>query len=43
MPETANNSSARARQLGCPTIGVRQVRPEFVGYGEGIDNRGDIR
>jgi len=42
MPETANNSSVKARQLGCPAIGVRQVRPEFVGYGEGMDNRNDI-
>ena len=42
MPETANNLNVKARQLGCPAIGVRQVRPAFAGYGEGMDNRRDI-
>jgi len=41
MPETANNSSVKARQLCCPAIGVRQVRSKFAGFGEGSDNRRD--
>ena len=41
MPETANYSSVKARQLGCPTIGVRQVRFTLAGFGEGSDNRSD--
>ncbi len=41
MPETANNSSVKARQLLGPAIGARQVRPRPTGYGEGSDNRRD--
>ena len=43
MPETANTSSVKARQLCCPTIGVRQVLPRLAGFGEGSDNRSDTR
>ena len=41
MPETANNLIVKARQLSCPAIGVRQVRPNLAGFGEGRDNRRD--
>ncbi len=41
MPETANTPSVKARQLSCPAIGVRQVRPHLVGFGEGGNNRSD--
>ena len=41
MPETANNSSVKARQLAVPTIGVSQVRLNLTGFGEGIHNRSD--
>ena len=41
MPETANNSSVKARQLCRPAIGVRQVRLRPAGFGEGSDNRSD--
>jgi hypothetical protein len=41
MPETANNSSVKARQLFGPAIGVRQVRSHPAGFGEGRDNRSD--
>ena len=35
MPETANNSSVKARQLRCPAIDVRQVDSHSAGSGEG--------
>jgi hypothetical protein len=41
MPETSDNLDVRARQLWCPAIGVRQVRPRLVGFGEGRDGRSD--
>jgi len=41
MPETANNPSVKARQLCYPAIGVRQVRSQSAGFGEGSDNRDD--
>ena len=41
MPKTANNSSAKARQLRRPAIGVSQVHPKPLGFGEGRDNRSD--
>jgi hypothetical protein len=41
MPETANNLNTKARQLCCPTIGVRQVGPPRAGVGEGRYNRTD--
>jgi len=41
MPETASNPSVKARQLGCPAIGVCQVRPRLAGFGEGCYNRSD--
>jgi hypothetical protein len=41
MPETANHLDVKARQLCCPAIDVRQVRPKFAGFGEGRDNRSD--
>jgi hypothetical protein len=41
MPETANNLNVKARQLGCPAIGVRQVGPRLAGSGAGSYNRPD--
>ena len=41
MPETANNSSVKARQLACPAIGVCQVRRKPDENGESSDNRRD--
>jgi hypothetical protein len=41
MPETANNLLEKARQLSCPAMGVRQVRPNLVGFGESSDSRSD--
>jgi hypothetical protein len=38
MPETANNSSVKARQLRCPAIGVCPVGPYSAGSGEGSHN-----
>ena len=42
MPETANNLGVKARQLRCPTIGVRQVRPGRARFGEGNHSRSDV-
>jgi len=41
MPETANNSSVKARQLFGPAIGVRQVRSSAIESGEGSYRRSD--
>ena len=41
MPETANNSSVKARQLACPAIDVSPVRLDSTGSGKGRDNRSD--
>jgi hypothetical protein len=41
MPETANNSSVKARQLRCPAIGVCQVRSSAMDAGEGVYRRSD--
>ena len=41
MPETANNSSAKARQLRGPATGMSQVRPNPQGFGEGSDSGSD--
>ena len=41
MPETANNSSVKARQLRCPAIGARQVRSLAMDSGEGLYRRSD--
>ena len=41
MPETANHLIVEARQLACPAIGVRQVRPKLAGFGESCDSRND--
>ena len=41
MPETANNSSVKARELCCPTMDASQVCSSFVGFGEGSHSRHD--
>ena len=41
MPETANNSSVKARQLYGPSIGASQVALRPAACGEGSDNRRD--
>jgi hypothetical protein len=41
MPETANHLNVKARQLACPAIGVRQVRPRLAGFGASSDSRTD--
>jgi len=41
MPETANNLVVKARQLRCPSIGVRQVGVTSARFGEGSYSRPD--
>jgi len=41
MPETANNSSVKARELCRPTMDASQVCCSFVGFGEGSHSRHD--
>jgi hypothetical protein len=41
MPETANDSSVKVRQLAGPAIGVSQMVSKLAGIGEGRHNRSD--